>query len=216
MSVAKRILGSKRVKSESLKGVRVQIVDGQIFLYACKSGKPGAKKRRREDREALGEAKGRPEADVMLIEKGPRGIPYSVYLETTHWKKIRRGTLQRDKRRCVRCKRKKATQVHHLTYERLGGEEPQDVVSLCGACHTLVHEKNVTLVPPKAKKKKERRDTSEGDRARELCRKVRWAIKGRRYVDPEVLRILEVWEKKTALQGEISVKRAMREMGYLF
>jgi hypothetical protein len=35
--------------------------------------------------------------------------------------------------------------VHHCTYERLGEELPQDVVTVCDSCHVKIHKSNAKL-----------------------------------------------------------------------
>jgi hypothetical protein len=30
-------------------------------------------------------------------------------------------------------------EVHHLTYDRLGHEDPADLIGLCRACHSFLH-----------------------------------------------------------------------------
>lgn len=41
--------------------------------------------------------------------------------------------------RCSRCKQPGPTQLHHLTYKRLGYERPEDVIEICAACHYGAH-----------------------------------------------------------------------------
>ena len=38
------------------------------------------------------------------------------------------------------CRKKPATQVHHLTYKRVGREMLFDLVAVCADCHEVVHE----------------------------------------------------------------------------
>jgi 5-methylcytosine-specific restriction endonuclease McrA len=47
--------------------------------------------------------------------------------------------LERDSYLCQRCQSKIAIQVHHLTYERLGHERLEDLISICLACHIKEH-----------------------------------------------------------------------------
>lgn len=70
-----------------------------------------------------------------------------------HWRRIKREALRRDDHRCVDCgrspghtdprirsgNRTRYLEVHHLTYERLGAELLEDVVTLCQRCHSLRH-----------------------------------------------------------------------------
>ena len=67
---------------------------------------------------------------------------YSGYIQSSHWKDIRRQRLAMDGFQCSMCGTAKNLEVHHLTYERLGHEDLDDLVSLCKRCHAIVHEKD--------------------------------------------------------------------------
>lgn len=67
---------------------------------------------------------------------------YSGYIHSSHWKDIRRQRLAMDGFQCSICGTAKNLEVHHLTYERLGHEDLDDLVSLCKRCHAKVHEKD--------------------------------------------------------------------------
>jgi len=67
---------------------------------------------------------------------------YSAYLHSSHWKKTRTDALMRAGYRCQACSAKdQILDVHHNSYDRLGHEEPQDLIVLCRSCHTKVHGK---------------------------------------------------------------------------
>ena len=79
---------------------------------------------------------------VRLIEymrdpENPRPKNYGKYLDSPAWSNLRKHILERDGYLCI-CGRK-ATEVHHKTYERTGKEYLSDLVSLCELCHRLVH-----------------------------------------------------------------------------
>jgi len=63
---------------------------------------------------------------------------YKEYLQTTNWTAIRKTTLLRDNDKCVICN-KKAQQVHHLTYDNVGFEKQEDLISVCKPCHEEIH-----------------------------------------------------------------------------
>lgn len=65
---------------------------------------------------------------------------YRIYLKSDKWHRMRMKVLTRDKFRCQQCDRG-ATQVHHLTYERVGNERMEDLMSLCKDCHKEIHGK---------------------------------------------------------------------------
>jgi hypothetical protein len=58
-----------------------------------------------------------------------------VYLQSDHWLVTREHALERSGRECQSCSSKRRLQVHHLSYERIGREEPEDLVVLCRPCH---------------------------------------------------------------------------------
>ncbi len=86
-------------------------------------------------------------------------MDYDAYLLSTKWKAVRAWAMQRASGQCqghvppfhalyggFRCSNKRRLQVHHLTYERLGAELPEDVVVLCGRCHAITHLRQVKCV----------------------------------------------------------------------
>lgn len=69
---------------------------------------------------------------------------YLLHLQSDFWKNIRLRVLERDGDICQECKERKATEVHHLTYERLGNELLEDLLSVCRSCHLKIHGRNKT------------------------------------------------------------------------
>jgi 5-methylcytosine-specific restriction endonuclease McrA len=70
---------------------------------------------------------------------------YNEYLRGHVWASKRERVLKRDDNLCQACCRTRATEVHHLTYERVdfkGGEPLFDLVAVCHACHVRLHKKN--------------------------------------------------------------------------
>lgn len=63
---------------------------------------------------------------------------YSVYLRSDSWGRRRAARLELDNYSCADCG-SEATQVHHLTYERIGDESIDDLISLCIECHAIRH-----------------------------------------------------------------------------
>jgi hypothetical protein len=80
----------------------------------------------------------RHERGSALVTLALREMPYSEYLRTNHWKKVRWEALCRCGFKCICGKR--ATEVHHLSYENRGCEEAGDTVGLCGECHDRWHK----------------------------------------------------------------------------
>jgi len=64
---------------------------------------------------------------------------YKHYLTTPEWRERRRRVMQRAGHMCEGCGIQRATQVHHLTYKRVGREMLFDLVAICDECHEAIH-----------------------------------------------------------------------------
>lgn len=69
---------------------------------------------------------------------------YNSYLASPEWYARRLAVLKRDGNRCRassagRTCNANASQVHHLTYERVGREPLDDLVAVCDECHEKLH-----------------------------------------------------------------------------
>jgi hypothetical protein len=65
---------------------------------------------------------------------------YIEYMNSARWAWRREEEISRANGRCERCGADEADvtlQVHHLTYEHLGNEEPGELQVLCVACHEI-------------------------------------------------------------------------------
>ena len=65
---------------------------------------------------------------------------YDDALASAHWRKLHKIAEKRSNRRCEKCGRCTENalfvlSLHHVTYERLGAELPEDVLLLCPRCH---------------------------------------------------------------------------------
>ena len=61
------------------------------------------------------------------------------YLNSPEWREKSRYILDRDKR-CMICIQAKATDVHHLCYDRLHNEAEEDLIAVCRPCHNFIHK----------------------------------------------------------------------------
>lgn len=71
-------------------------------------------------------------------------VEYREYLKSAAWKQRRWDAIQRANMRCQCCgvsMKKVVLEVHHVTYERLGNESPQDLLAVCPSCHKKEDEK---------------------------------------------------------------------------
>ena len=66
---------------------------------------------------------------------------YDEYLKSWAWKEQRFWAIERARNQCKECGEGLGTEldVHHVTYERLGHELPEDLVVLCRLCHDVGH-----------------------------------------------------------------------------
>ena len=67
----------------------------------------------------------------------PKRLPRLTY---RRWIKVRRFVFERDGYRCVRCHRPGRLECHHRTPVAAGGNDsPENLETLCRACHFLAH-----------------------------------------------------------------------------
>lgn len=64
---------------------------------------------------------------------------YRQYLASEQWREKRWKVLRRANDICEGCGEARATQVHHLTYKRVGQEMLFDLVAICDECHQSIH-----------------------------------------------------------------------------
>lgn len=62
------------------------------------------------------------------------------YLQTAHWKIKRLQAIQEADGFCEFCGSSYCLEVHHRTYENLGYEDLDDLMTLCHSCHMELHE----------------------------------------------------------------------------
>jgi 5-methylcytosine-specific restriction endonuclease McrA len=68
---------------------------------------------------------------------------------TTIPPRVRRKVLARDRHRCRApdCGRTRFLEVHHLVSRQQGGSnKAENLITLCGSCHRLWHEKGGDLI----------------------------------------------------------------------
>ena len=68
-----------------------------------------------------------------------RQTAYEWYLGSEFWAAKRRVVLERARYICEVCHIRPATEVHHLTYERVFGELATDLQAICSICHRNIH-----------------------------------------------------------------------------
>ncbi|MGH9676260.1 MAG: HNH endonuclease [Candidatus Acidiferrum sp.] len=73
----------------------------------------------------------------------PRPADYAEYLRSPHWRKTRLRVLARARGKCEACHRRRAREVHHLTYIHIGEERLDELLALCPNCHDMAHSDRV-------------------------------------------------------------------------
>ncbi len=68
-----------------------------------------------------------------------RQTAYEWYLGTNFWRAKRNEAMARANHVCQRCGERPATEVHHLTYERVFNEMAADLLPVCSPCHRTIH-----------------------------------------------------------------------------
>lgn len=75
---------------------------------------------------------------AATIYKMPK-VRYLAYIRSVVWQRVRREHIERCDGFCEICLWRRAIQVHHTTYVRLGYELPQDLCAVCVDCHHKLH-----------------------------------------------------------------------------
>ena len=69
--------------------------------------------------------------------KNPR-----LRLDSTSYHDLHQQVLERDGWRCQVCGSMQNLQVHHLKFRsQAGGDEEQNLITLCEECHTRIHRR---------------------------------------------------------------------------
>jgi hypothetical protein len=66
---------------------------------------------------------------------------YMAYLASREWALLKNQVRERSGGKCERCKSENYEETHHLTYERIGNELPEDLIGLCQSCHRYLSGK---------------------------------------------------------------------------
>lgn len=62
-------------------------------------------------------------------------VDYHRYLASREWREKRKEVIKGNDGLCYRCLSAPIKDVHHVTYERIGHEGPDDLIGLCRPCH---------------------------------------------------------------------------------
>jgi hypothetical protein len=67
-------------------------------------------------------------------------MKYAAHMKTAKWQGSRILVIRRCKGICERCHKWPVVNIHHLTYERVGNELPEDLLGVCSRCHRELHK----------------------------------------------------------------------------
>ena len=77
---------------------------------------------------------------IDFLRDAYRKAEYNRYMRSDDWFIIRDAKLAIARRRCEQCGARDRLDVHHLTYDRFGGDERMtDLQVLCRPCHNAAH-----------------------------------------------------------------------------
>lgn len=84
------------------------------------------------------------EIDRLEFGKTDKNRPfYAEYIHSKKWKEKAFQRLKLDNFQCQRCHSAKNLTCHHVTYDHLGNEPMEDLVTLCKECHRAAHEEDL-------------------------------------------------------------------------
>lgn len=78
-------------------------------------------------------------ADAREQEQDARSAVYEAYLRSPGWAMRRQAVMEREHGNCQGCRKRRAVDVHHLTYANVMAEFLFELVALCRQCHERVH-----------------------------------------------------------------------------
>lgn len=65
-------------------------------------------------------------------------VSWSKYIKSPEWKRKADSIRRQAGNKCQHCGAGNTPlEVHHLTYDRIGHEEDEDLVALCKSCHRI-------------------------------------------------------------------------------
>ena len=77
---------------------------------------------------------------IDFLREAYRRSEYNRYMRSDAWAAIRDVKLSIAAYECEKCGSRETLHVHHLTYDRFGGDERMtDLQVLCRPCHNKAH-----------------------------------------------------------------------------
>jgi hypothetical protein len=76
---------------------------------------------------------------IQKQERAEQRHWYDQYRKSPRWQTNRRAVMERAQGLCEGCRRRPATEVHHLTYDNVGNEFLWELRAVCSHCHRRCH-----------------------------------------------------------------------------
>ena len=70
-------------------------------------------------------------------------VDYKEWVLSPAWRRIRNAKLKDSGYKCELCGSAKNLQVHHITYEHIGDEPLDDLLTVCNKCHKKLHREDL-------------------------------------------------------------------------
>lgn len=138
----------------------------------------------------------------------PKGIDYQQGEQYGFWN-VREYVLFRDEHQCQCCKGKskdKILNIHHIESRKVGGDAPNNLITLCETCHKGYHAGKVTL-PEDIKRGKSFKDAA-------FMGIMRWAFYNKlKETYPDVHMTYGYITKKIRIENGLSVKEVEHKSG---
>ena len=64
---------------------------------------------------------------------------YNEYIKSPKWQRKRQARMALDNNECKLCFTRSNLRVHHISYQQLGDESMNHLLTVCRECHTLIH-----------------------------------------------------------------------------
>ena len=97
-------------------------------------------------------------------------VDYREYIESDEWSKKRLARVKMDGYKCQMCGTAKNLVVHHITYDRLGHESLDDLITLCHNCHEKIHSVDIVEKHARSKDNEESVIKKPVKRGRKKCK----------------------------------------------
>lgn len=123
----------------------MSLLRGIFYCFGCQTSGKWRRAGETEEEALIQEYKGLVAQDLLChpdnrMTNKQWWNAYRQYLASNIWREKRWRVMERAGRICEGCGTERATQVHHLTYKRVGREMLFDLVAICDGCHEVVHE----------------------------------------------------------------------------